>query len=73
MKGGEARVKQVHRKKVSREDVLALEEIERIRRNGFNPRGELVEELIQTSGPVRAARIMRLLARADRAIFEQVH
>lgn len=51
----------------------ALEEIARIRRNGFNPGDELVNKAIQTCGPVRALAIMRLAARADRKIFAEVH
>lgn len=55
------------------EDQVALEEIAKIRRNGFNPGDELVNKAIQTCGPVRAAIIMRLAALADRKLFGEVH
>lgn len=55
------------------EEQAALEEIAKIRRNGFNPRDELVNETIREFGPVRALAIMRLAALADRKIFGEVH
>ncbi|TAN40395.1 MAG: hypothetical protein EPN22_17360 [Nitrospirae bacterium] len=50
------------------EDQAALEEIAKIRRNGFNPGEELVNRLILTSGPKRAFIIMRASAAAYRKI-----
>jgi hypothetical protein len=51
----------------------ALEEIAKIRRNGFNPSDELVEFAISHHGPERALVIMRLAAHVDRAMIEPVH
>ena len=55
------------------EEHAALEEIAKIRRNGFNPGDESVNEAIRKLGPVRAAVVMRLAALADRKIFGEVH
>lgn len=55
------------------EEQAALEEIAKIRRNGFNPGDELVNEAIRTCGPVRALVVMRLAALADRKLFGEVH
>lgn len=55
------------------EEQAALEEIAKIRRNGFNPPDESVNEAIQKLGPVRALVAMRLAALADRKLFGEVH
>lgn len=55
------------------EEQAALQEIERIRRNGFNPGDEVVAKMIQEHGPVSVLRAMRLAAWADRKIFGEVH
>lgn len=55
------------------EEQAALDEIARIRRNGFNPGDELVNKAIRQCGAVRAAVIMRFAALADRKIFGEVH
>jgi hypothetical protein len=52
------------------ENEVALKEIERIRRNGFNPGDEPVNQLISIKGPERALVIMRFAARVDRSIAE---
>jgi hypothetical protein len=54
------------------QEEAALEEIAKIRRNGFNPGDELVNKTIRVCGPVRALVIMRLAALADRKIFSEV-
>lgn len=54
-------------------DEEALEEIARIRRNGFNPGDTLVNETIRDSGPKGALDIMWLAAFGDRKLFGEVH
>lgn len=51
----------------------ALEEIERIRRNGFNPGDDLTNFVIFHHGPERALAVMRLAAHFDRLMVEEVH
>lgn len=51
----------------------ALEEIERIRRNGFNPGDDLTNFVIFHHGPERALAVMRLAAHFDRVMVEEVH
>jgi len=51
----------------------ALEEIDRIRRNGFNPGDDLTNFVISHHGPERALAIMRLAAHFDRVMVEEVH
>lgn len=46
----------------------ALEEIAKIRRNGFNPGEEVINEAICKFGAVRALVVMRVAARAYRKI-----
>lgn len=55
------------------EEQAALQEIAKIRRNGFNPGDELVNKAIREHGPVRALAVMRLAALADRKWFGEVH
>lgn len=55
------------------EEQAALEEIAKIRRNGFNPGDEPVNKAIREHGPVRALAVMRLAALADRKMFGEVH
>lgn len=50
------------------EEQAALDEIAKIRRNGFNLGDELVNEAIRKFGPVRALVVMRVAARAYRKI-----
>lgn len=65
-------MEKVSRRKTA-EGKAALMEIERTRRNGFNPGDELINEAIQTCGPVLTLAALRLAARADRKIFAEVH
>lgn len=55
-------------KKQAAEDQAVLEEIARIRRNGFNPGDEMIKELLLNCRPTRALVVMRLAARVDREI-----
>jgi hypothetical protein len=48
------------------EDKAALEEIAKIRRNGFNPGEEMMKQLLLNRRPTRALAIMRLAAACDR-------
>jgi hypothetical protein len=48
------------------EDQAALEEIAKIRRNGFNPGEEAIKRLLLQFRPTRALAIMRLAAAFDR-------
>ena len=50
------------------EEKSALEEIAKIRRNGFDPPEDLVNQCILTHGPTRALAIMQLAAAYDRSI-----
>lgn len=48
------------------EDQAALEEIAKIRRNGFNPGDEAIKQMLVNHRPTRALAIMRLAAAFDR-------
>lgn len=50
------------------EQKAALEEIARIRRNGFDPGEKLVRLLIKNHGALRALDLMRLAADYDRTV-----
>lgn len=50
------------------EDQAALEEIAKLRRNGFDPGEEMIKRLLLKCRSIRALVIMRLAARADRWI-----
>lgn len=65
-------MREASKQKVALEEA-ARQEIAKIRRNGFNPGDELVNEVIHKVGPVRALVVMRLAALADRKIFSEVH
>lgn len=55
------------------QEEAALKEIERIRKNGFNPGDDLTNFVISHHGPERALAIMRLAAHFDRVMLEEVH
>lgn len=55
------------------EDQAALEEIAKIRRNGFDPGDEAIKELLLNHRPTRALVVMRVAALADRKLFGEVH
>ena len=50
------------------EDQSALDEIAKIRRNGFDPGEEMIKKLLLNRRPTRALAIMRLAAAVDRKI-----
>jgi hypothetical protein len=50
------------------EDKAALEEIAKIRRNGFNPGEEQMKLVLLNRRPIRALAIMRVAAAVDRKI-----
>ncbi len=51
------------------EEQAALEEIAKIRRNGFDPGDEMIKKLLLNLRPTRALVVMQVAAKADRAWF----